>query len=284
MAGTPEWQKERVRTYYQETTEKSYLANWCGKALSFHYGLSDESTASLDEAHLRSNAYLADALGIGEGTRVLDAGCGVGGTSIWLAKERHAKVTGLTLDPGQVSLANGFAAERGVADRVSFHAMDFAATSFPEASFDVAFNLESVCHAVDARAYFEHALFLLVDGGRYGCMEFFIGTGMPERMEEVKAGWVMPEWQTLDATESALRAAGFVDVRVTDLGKGVRRSAEQVIAMAKNTLLTLRLTAAIDGKSNPVFEGHVRGALACSEGLLDGSITYAFIQGRRPPR
>jgi cyclopropane fatty-acyl-phospholipid synthase-like methyltransferase len=284
MAGTPEWQKDRVRAYYRETNERSYLANWSGKALSFHYGLSDETTTSLDEAHLLSNAYLADALAIGEGTRVLDAGCGVGGTSIWLAEHRRAKLTGLTLDPGQVSLANGFAEARGVASSVAFHVMDYAATTFPEASFDVAFNLESFCHCVDPRGYFEHLLHLLGEGGRYGCMEFFIGSGMPERIEEVKEGWAMPGWQTMEATVEALRSAGFAEVEVTDLGKEVRRSAEQMIAMAKNTLLTMRLSAAIDGKTNPVFEGHVRAAIACSEGLLDGSVTYGFVQGRRPPR
>jgi cyclopropane fatty-acyl-phospholipid synthase-like methyltransferase len=284
MGGTPEWQKERVRAYYQETNEKSYLANWSGKALSFHFGLADETTASLDEAHLQSNAYLADRLGIGEGTRVLDAGCGVGGTSIWLANERRAKVTGLTLDPQQVELANRFARERGAQERTTFQVMDYAATSFPPRSFDVALNLESLCHCVDVRAYFEHLHDLLEDGGRYGCMEFFVGNGEPERVKAVMDGWAMPAWTSMSAVETALRAAGFVDVEAVDLTPRVLRSAEQMRAMAKNTMLTMRLSAAVGEHADPVFEGHVRGAIECCDGLFTGSVTYGFVHGLRPGR
>src|SRR5438552_2384048 len=133
MSGTPDWLKAKVREYFQATTEASYLANWSGRALSFHFGLSDESTTSLDEAHLNANAELAGYLALSApspGMRVLDAGCGVGGTSIWLAKERGVKVTGLTLDPKQAELAARFAEERGVAPDVTFLVMDYAATTF----------------------------------------------------------------------------------------------------------------------------------------------------------
>jgi tocopherol O-methyltransferase len=283
MSGTPEWQKERVRAYFQGTNETSYLANWSPDALAFHFGLSDESTTSLDEAHLASNAYLADRLGIGEGTRVLDAGAGVGGTSIWLAKERGAEVVGVTLDPRQVELANGFARERGVSTRVSFQVMDFAATSFPAASFDVVLNLESLCHAVDVEAYLAHVRNLLKDGGRYGCLDFYAGDAAPDLIGEVKAGWAMPEWQTMPAVEAKVRAA-FDDVVAVELSARVRRSAEQMLSMAKNSALVMKLQRAIDGKTNAVYDGHVRAAIACCDGLLSGGITYGFVGGRRPPR
>ena len=284
MTGTPDWLKDKVREYFQGTTEASYLANWSGKALSFHFGISDATTTSLDEAHLKANAYLADHLAIGAGTRVLDAGCGVGGTSIWLAKERGAKVDGLTLDPKQASLAEGFAKERGVADAVRFHVMDYAATTFPPASFDVAFNLESLCHCIDSRAYFEHLRSLLVPAGRYACMEFFRGSGSQALIDEVKNGWAMPFWQSMDEVTEALRASGFDDVRAIDITPMVVRSAEQMKAMASNSLVMTKLSRAALGKDDPIYEGHVRAAIAASEGLMSGGITYGVVSGTRPSR
>jgi tocopherol O-methyltransferase len=283
MGGTPEWLKQQIRDYYQTTNERSYLANWSGEALSYHYGLADETTASLDEAHRNANAYVADALGIQAGVRALDSGCGVGGTSIWMAKERGAEMTGVTLDPTQIELGARFARERGA--RVAFHVMDYMATTFPEGSFDAVFNVESLCHCADLDAYFAHIRSILDTGGRYGCLEFFRGEGHPERVKEVMDTWAMPRWASMAEAETALRGAGFEDVTAIDLTPQVALSARQMLAMARNTQLVTRLDMAVGGKpSAPVFDGHVRGAIACSLGLLEGGVTYGFVRGNRPRR
>jgi len=284
MSGTPESQKQRVVAYYEETTEASYLANWSGAALSFHFGLADETTKSLDEAHVAANAFVADALDVKPGERVLDAGCGVGGTSIWLAQNRGAIATGVTLEAGQVALGARFANERGVGDRVKLLVADYAATPFAPASFDVALNLESLCHCTSLADYFAHLSGLLRPGGRYGCLEFFAGEGRPELVREVMDTWAMPAWESMGAVERALRAAGFEDVRALDMTERVQVSAKQMQAMARNSVLVGKLQHAIDGKSHPIMEAHVRGALACCEGLLDGGVSYGFVTGRARPR
>jgi cyclopropane fatty-acyl-phospholipid synthase-like methyltransferase len=280
--GTPDWLKTKVRDYFQGTTEASYLANWSGKALSFHFGLSDESTNSLDEAHINANAALADHAGIARGMRVLDAGCGVGGTSIWLAKERGAKVVGLTLDPRQAELARGFAKERGVAELTEFHVMDYAATTFAPASFDVVINLESLCHCMDARAYFAHVATLLVPGGRYACMEFFRGSADEELLETVMEGWAMPYWQSMPEIEDSLKAAGFAEVKSIDISAKAIRSAQQMKAMASNSLMLVKLARASGApEGSPIYEGHVRAAIAAADGIIAGGIPYGMISGLR---
>jgi tocopherol O-methyltransferase len=284
MCPTPDRLKEKIVAYYRETNEKSYLANWSGTALSYHLGLADEKTGSLDEAHINTNLDLSRRLGIRKGMDVLDAGCGVGGTSIWLAKELGARVVGITIDPEQVAFARRFAKERGVAERTEFHAMDYAATSFCEASFDVVFNLESLAHCFDTRQYFEHVRYLLRDGGRYGCMETFAGSGRSELVQAVKDGWVQPEWQTMDQATDALRAAGFEDVASEDMTAQVTLTSQQMRRMAKNTEVLMKLERAMGGQTLPVFDGHLSGAIAVADGLSEGAMTYGFVGGRRAHR
>ena len=90
MSGTPASTQDWVRGYYAESTEL-YLRNWAGTARAFHLGLDDGTCATRDEALLASNAYLARRAGVEAGTRVLDAGCGVGGSSTWLATHQGTR-------------------------------------------------------------------------------------------------------------------------------------------------------------------------------------------------
>ncbi len=293
MRSTPEWLQAKIRAYYQATNETSYLANWSGNALGLNYGLSSSATTSLDEAHENANAHVADGLRlpllVGDDARaplrVLDAGCGVGGTSFWMARHRAVRMTALTLDPTQIELGEKLSRERHLGGVVTFVLGDYMATGMDEASFDRVFNIESLCHCADLPTYFAHVKHLLVDDGLYGCLEMFRGEGMPQAVAEVMEGWVMPSWPSMAEVELGLRAAGFEDVVTEDLTPQVARSSQQMIAMAKNSQLVMRLAAVVEGtKASDLQEGHVRAAIACSEALLSGGATYGFVRARRARR
>lgn len=49
---------------------------------------------------------------------VVDVGCGIGGSSRYLAKKFGAKCQGITLSPIQAQRANALAAAQGLADKV----------------------------------------------------------------------------------------------------------------------------------------------------------------------
>ncbi|MGH7749466.1 MAG: SAM-dependent methyltransferase, partial [Candidatus Dormibacteria bacterium] len=83
--------------YYDETW-LDYRILWLNPDnLAVHFGYTDQSTRSHTDALKNMNRVLADRVQIQSGERVLDAGCGVGGSSFWLAKERGAEVVGITL-------------------------------------------------------------------------------------------------------------------------------------------------------------------------------------------
>lgn len=275
----------KVADYYRTTTEESYLL-WAGEALALHLGLSDDDApiaerGALDAALLAMNAWLADRAGVAPGARVLDAGCGVGGSSIWLARERGADVTGVTLDAGQVALARRFAAERGVA-RTRFEARDFAATGFDASSFDVVWNLESLCHAPDPAAYLAHVARILRPGGRFACVDFFRSDrGRHLDVDAMCEGWVLPNLQTLDEVAAMLRGGDFDAVETEVLTARVMPSATVMGQIGLQECLRHELAAARGEHGGAAMAAHFRASLAAASGLGHGTITYAYVGARR---
>jgi len=263
-------------------TEASYL-DWGGESLGFHFGLADEHTASRNESLVNMNRFLADQARIVPDTKVLDAGCGVGGSSIWLASERRATVVGITITPRQVELAQRYAREHGVADRTAFLCMDFAATTFAESSFDVVWNLESVSHANDVRGYLDHVHDLLRVSGHFVCADLFLGNGGdPEHARAMCDGWVLPNLRAREEVAADLQAAGFRDVESLDLTPRVLRSAQAMRSVASMKKLELSLGRTLTGApENAVHVRHLDAALAAVAGLESGAVTYGYVGGHR---
>ncbi len=285
MAGTPGWQVERVKSYYVETTSKSYLQGWAKGSLGFHFGLADSSTASHEESLIATNEYLARQAGVERGTRVLDAGCGVGGSSIYLAEVFAANVVGITLVPEQVDLAREYATERGVHSLVSFECMDMVDTSFPPSSFDVVWNIESVCHVLDVDAYLAHVHELLVDGGRFACIDLCVSSeGESDLGHAISEGWALAPMRTPQQILNALGHAGFTHAEHVDLTPRALLSALALRAAASKRLLALRAESAFLGQDSPAYEKHCRAALAMVDGIESGQTTVSHFVAVRPPR
>ena len=103
------------------------------------------------------------------GAKVLDVGCGFGGTSRYLAKALGPKshVTGITLSPNQVKRGTELAVEQGVADNTHFTVMNALAMDFPDNSFDIVWACESGEHMPDKKAYISEMMRVLKPGGKF---------------------------------------------------------------------------------------------------------------------
>jgi cyclopropane fatty-acyl-phospholipid synthase-like methyltransferase len=283
MGSTPRWLQEKIREYYIATTGDSYLRSWSPEGLALHFGLADEATQTHEDALANTNRFLADALALGPADRCLDAGCGVGGTAIWVARERGAHVTGVNLSEHQVERAMRFAEARGVSARTTFLVMDYAAMEFDDGTFDAAWNLDSLCHSADASSYLAEVYRVLRPGGRYIAIDFFRGDrGAPQNVTALCDGWALPGLHSAHEIADALRARGFIDVSQEELTPRVLRSAATLEHMANQQRKLLDLEHAMTGREKPVYRGHTTAALAAARGFGDGSMTYHAVTARRP--
>ncbi|EEF38420.1 tocopherol O-methyltransferase, putative [Ricinus communis] len=82
---------------------------------------------------------------------VVDVGCGIGGSSRYIAKKFGAKCQGITLSPVQAQRANALAAAEGLADKVSFQVGDALEQPFPDGQFDLVWSMESGEHMPDKK-------------------------------------------------------------------------------------------------------------------------------------
>jgi len=109
----------------------------------------------------------AEANSGGAPQKVLDVGCGIGGTSRYLAnklKDQGTEVTGITLSPKQVERATELAKERGLTN-ANFQVMDALKMDFPDNTFDLVWGCESGEHMPDKAKYVEEMTRVLKPGG-----------------------------------------------------------------------------------------------------------------------
>lgn len=275
-----------IADYYDETW-LDYRLLWLNRDnLAVHFGYTDETTRSHTDALKNMNRVLADRAGVKAGDRVLDAGCGVGGSSMWLAEERDAEVVGITAVASQRDMANRYAARRGLADRVRFEQADYAATSFPDESFDVVWSLEALCHAPSKAAFYREAARLLRPGGRVIVAEF-LRSGRPlgeveERLlHEWLDGWAIADIDSADEHRAHLAAAGFTGTRIDDVTAHTRPSLRRLYRMAYSTFPLavlghkLRIRSAVQHKN-------VVGSVRQYQALRRDAWFYSIISATKP--
>jgi cyclopropane-fatty-acyl-phospholipid synthase len=130
---------KKIRALFRRNKPKKSRRN-----VAHHYDLGDELYAafldpdmqyscayftdpanSLEQAQADKKAHIAAKLHLRPGLRVLDIGCGWGGTALYLNRVADVDVLGITLSEHQLATARRRAEEAGVADRVKFELIDY---------------------------------------------------------------------------------------------------------------------------------------------------------------
>jgi len=223
---------------YYDTADIDYRLLWhLNSHMAMHFGFWDKGISRLRDALHRENAVLADMAQITNETVVLDAGCGVGGSAIYLAREHHANVQGITLSQKQIDEATRNARLWGVADRTIFSRQDFTKTDFGDKTFDVVWAIESVCHAENKADFIREAFRILKPGGRLIVADYFLTREDHTADEDTILrlwidGWKMNELVTREMFQQHLEASGFHAVSYEDASQRVMPSLRRLSRMS----------------------------------------------------
>jgi tocopherol O-methyltransferase len=276
----------RINEYY-DRSHIDYRLVWTSRQeLAYHFGYFDHRVCSHRQSLVRINEVMADQIGLAWGARVLDAGCGIGGSSVWLARERRAEVVGIALGDRQLARAREYARMHGLSARVSFAVADYARTPFPAASFDVVWAQESLCHAPDKGSFYSEAGRVLRPGGGLIVAEFLrSGRQFSARTERIVRawldGWAIPDLDTYAEHRAAIERAGFEPATVRDITVNILPSLRRLFRLAWLGL-PVDLVLQCLGLRDSTQHGNVVAAYRQFQALRRGAWFYALLCARKP--
>ena len=209
---------------------------------------------------------------------VLDVGCGMGGSSLYLARSWDCNVTGITLSKIQQSWARAAAVLRGVAGKTRFLRQDVENSEFGDEVFDFLWSIECAEHLFDKPAFFQR---LKHDGGVALCV-WHAGDGALThehvcQIEAVCHAFLCPSLGTVSDYTTWLGDAGLEVRKVTDLTSRVIRTWE--VCQRRVQLSGVSAVSGLFGKDIPRFLNNFQTIL---QAYRSGAMKYCSIVATKP--
>jgi MPBQ/MSBQ methyltransferase len=171
------YEEGSVAREYDAWTQDGILEYYWGEHIHLGYYNEEEMAAGYKKKNFIQAKYdfVDEMMKLGgisavddANAKVLDVGCGVGGTSRYLARQlgSNAEVTGITLSPNQVKRATELAVEQNTPN-ANFRVMNALDMEFEDNTFDVVWACESGEHMPDKEKYIQEMMRVLKPGGKF---------------------------------------------------------------------------------------------------------------------
>lgn len=223
--------------------------------------------------------------GVHQARRVLDVGCGIGGSSIHLARRFDARARGVTLSPVQARRAQERAKRAGL-DDVQFQVADALQLPYDDESFDLVWSLEVGEHVPDRERFIAECARVLEPGGHLVLVAWChrpvppaLTTSERRLLALISHAYHLPAWVGLETYRNAAHGAGLADLQVADWSSAVSPFWPAVVRAALRPAGMVALAHA----GWPA----VRGALTMGLMVLGSRrklIRYGVLTARKPAR
>ncbi len=115
----------RKNISYHYDLGNAFYGCWLDETMSYSSAMFEDRAEALSEAQRRKYASVCDRVGARPDAELLEIGCGWGGFAEFAAKERGAKVRGLTISREQHDFAKARMFREGLNDRVEIVMRDY---------------------------------------------------------------------------------------------------------------------------------------------------------------
>lgn len=233
--------QQKVRRYFQSIESRlGYnLVLWGSK----HFGFYPSETNDIPEKEAQElmQDLVAERLSLKASDEVLDAGCGQGIVSSYIAGKYHCKVSGITIVPFEVGKANALAKKRGLQTKLSYQEMDYCDMSFANDTFDAVYTTEAFVHSPDVERTLKEFFRVLKPGGRLALFEYtmaeddqFTDTEI-EILNRIIDGSAMPGLREMrhDKFSEVIGCAGFKNAKEQNITLNVGPSWYRLHKFAK---------------------------------------------------
>lgn len=201
---TEDYQQE-IESYYDESLRDYEIVWQLKNSMALHYGYWDKNTRTHRQALWNMNFQVARNAQIKQSDVVLDAGCGVGGTSFFLANNIGCSLHSISLSKAHVLRAQEYKQRNDPNDLITFSCQDFCNTSFADNTFDVIFSIESAVHAANKGDFLKEAYRILKPEGRLLISDYFLRT--PKSKKEID---LLKKWGNSWSIDNFIHENGFI--------------------------------------------------------------------------
>ena len=238
-----------------------------------HHGLFLSGNEPPEEAQVNLLDYCARLSNVRPGLRVMDVGCGHGGTCVYLARHYGCYAEGLTLSRKQVLLAKKNARRAGVEAFTCFVVADAETHVFPVSVIDLIWTMESSEHFGDKSDYFRRAALALRPGGRL-VLTAWTGSMQNSKVRSVADTFLCPALQTAENYRQQIEHAGLRIRAHEEITRRVLRTWEICLEHAH------RLRALISILPREVRE-FVHGISTILDAYRSGDLTYSVMVAQK---
>jgi SAM-dependent methyltransferase len=216
----------QVRKYYDHNTWRFLMWGKGERTLNLHGALWHPEVKSLAEAMHYSDELIAREIKRCPYpvNRVLDLGCGVGGSIFYLARRlsRVRSFTGISLSPLQINTARQRIPE-SQKNRIQFEEGCFLQLPTDRFRADFSYSIEAFTHCTDPDIFFAVQAGLLPPGGRLAIVDDCLSDEIrlsPRQMrllDSYRRNWLLPGLRDLTALKSLAEEKGLCLIRDQNL-------------------------------------------------------------------
>jgi len=151
-------------------------------------------------------------------TKMVDVGCGIGGSSRHIARKFGCTAEGVTLSPYQAQRANELSQAQGLADTCTFQVADALDMPFPENSFDLVWSMESGEHMPDKQQFVDELFRVATPGGKILIVTWCHRDLQPgettltkketKLLKAINRAYYLPQWCSVQDYVDILQAKG----------------------------------------------------------------------------